>query len=227
VIKSNVAYNCFPISFIGFDFDNSDVDFDYNIVNAGTRGRDYIGWDGADYTVSEFNTLFGKSNISSAPTFVDYSPAGGLSNDLRLSHTDTAARDRGVDLSGYIDDDRDGISRPQGAGWDIGAYEFIPALTLHGTPASQAIHLDWAVNVALPVTSTWHITYYSETAPSPMTYTDIVSPTRAYTLTGLANHEWYTITLNAMVDAAPILTDTVRVMPTSKFTYLPLVMRED
>jgi hypothetical protein len=50
---------------------------------------------------------------------------------------------------------------------------------------------------------------------------------RAYTLTGLTNYTWYTVTLNAMDGATPILSDAVRVMPTDKFVYLPLVMRED
>jgi hypothetical protein len=57
--------------------------------------------------------------------------------------------------------------------------------------------------------------------------TNIVSPTHAYTLTGLVNYEWYTVTLNAMVDTTPILSDTVMVMPTDISVYLPLVMREN
>jgi hypothetical protein len=227
VIKNNIVYNCYPVSFIGFDFDDSDVDFDYNIVNAGTRGRDLIGWNGEDYTIPEFNALFGKSNISSAPTFVDYSPAGGLSNDLHLSHTDTAARDRGVDLSAYIADDKDGISRPQGAGWDIGAYEFAPDLDLLGAPGDQTIYLNWTVNTTLPAVATWRIDYYTTTASAPFTATDPLSITRAYTLTGLTNYQTYTVTLSAMVGATPILSDTVRVMPTNLFVYLPITAKED
>jgi hypothetical protein len=34
--------------------------------------------------------------------------------------------DAGVDLSGIVDDDRDGVPRPQGAGYDVGAYEYVP-----------------------------------------------------------------------------------------------------
>jgi hypothetical protein len=100
-------------------------------------------------------------------------------------------------------------------------------LDLHGAPGDGAIQLDWSMHAYLSPTSTWRITYYSETAPAPVTYTNIVSPTRAYTLPGLTNYEWYTVTLNAMVDATPILTDTVRVMPTNLFVHLPLVLRED
>ena len=35
------------------------------------------------------------------------------------------AIDRGINLSSYFTTDKDGISRPQGAGWDIGAYEYV------------------------------------------------------------------------------------------------------
>ena len=61
-----------------------------------------------------------------------------------------------------------------------------------------------------------------------MVVTDSLTYTaRAYTLTGLTNYQWYTVTLNAMVDSTPILTDTVRVMPTNFLVRLPLMMKED
>jgi hypothetical protein len=55
--------------------------------------------------------------------------------------------------------------------------------------------------------------------------TGIPGPTRAYTLTGLTNYVWYTVTLNATLDSVPFLTDTVRAMPTDLFVYLPLGKR--
>ena len=51
------------------------------------------------------------------------------------------------------------------------------------------------------------------------------STVRAHTLTDLTNYVWYTVTLNAMMGASPVLTDTVHVMPTDTFLYLPLVLR--
>ena len=54
--------------------------------------------------------------------------------------------------------------------------------------------------------------------------TGIISPTRAYTLTGLTNYVWYTVTLNSILGSTPFLTDTVTVMPTDVFVYLPLVL---
>ncbi|MDY7075301.1 MAG: hypothetical protein SXV54_00110 [Chloroflexota bacterium] len=67
-------------------------------------------------------------------------------------------------------------------------------------PAAWTIHLSWAI-------------------------TGIVSSTRAYTLTGLTNYVWYTVTLNGMLGSASFLADTVRVKPTDVFVYLPLVLR--
>ncbi len=107
--------------------------------------------------------------------------------------------------------------------WD--AYRYSRMLTLHATPADRAIHLRWDVNATPPPTSTWRLSYYSQTVSLPVTVTGILSPTRAYTLTGLTNYVWYTVTLNAMLESTPFLTDTVRVMPTDRFVYLPTVWR--
>ena len=37
----------------------------------------------------------------------------------------------------------------------------------------------------------------------------------------------YTVTLNAILDGAPTLTDTLTVMPTDIFVHLPAVLRDD
>jgi hypothetical protein len=98
-------------------------------------------------------------------------------------------------------------------------------LALSGTPADRAIHLTWTVTGALPPTSTWQINYQSQTGTLYTPITGIISPTRVYTLTGLTNYVWYTVTLNGMLGSAAFLTDTVRVMPTDIFVYLPLVLK--
>jgi hypothetical protein len=38
--------------------------------------------------------------------------------------------DAGVDLSSYFTTDKAGISRPQGAGWDLGAYEYVSSVSI-------------------------------------------------------------------------------------------------
>jgi hypothetical protein len=104
----------------------------------------------------------------------------------------------------------------------------LPALALHGQPADRAAHLSWTYGGTLPVTSTWRISYYSQTMASTIVATDMLTNSaRAYTLTGLTNYTWYTITLDALVDTAPIISDTARVMPTNIILHLPLVSRGD
>jgi hypothetical protein len=52
-----------------------------------------------------------------------------------------------------------------------------------------------------------------------------IQTTHVYTLTGLTNYTWCTVTLNAVPGSTSLLTDTVRVMPTDIFVYLSLVLR--
>ena len=103
------------------------------------------------------------------------------------------AIDAGLDVG--ITTDLDGNSRPQGNAPDIGAYEFTPALSLWGHPASHAITLVWSVNVTLPITTTWTIDYIGPIGDQAPPITGIPGDTRTYALTGLTNYTWYTFTL--------------------------------
>ena len=76
------------------------------------------------------NRIIAKNNVfitaADAPAnFVSYTPYGGLNNDFHLKSAATSLINQGADLSPYFTTDKDGISRPQGAGWDIGAYEYV------------------------------------------------------------------------------------------------------
>lgn len=98
-------------------------------------------------------------------------------------------------------------------------------VALHGIPDDAAIHLVWEVNISLPVTSTWQISYSGPPGDQPSPILGLPEPTRAYTLTGLTNYTPYGITLNAMLDSTPILTGTVTVIPTDIFLHLPVVFK--
>ncbi|MCB0155108.1 MAG: hypothetical protein KDF65_09935 [Anaerolineae bacterium] len=118
-----------------------------------------------------------------------------------------------------------GNPRPQGSAPDFGAVEFTPALSLSGQANDQTIRLTWTVDTTLPATSTWRIAYSGPPGDQPSPLTGLASPTRAYTLTGLTNYTPYAITLNAMVGASPILTDSITLTPTDIFVYLPVVLK--
>ncbi len=77
--------------------------------------------DGRSYTVAEIeNGLLGPGNISRPPLFVF--PKWGLPGDYHLQR-DSPAIDRGT-AEKAPNTDLDGIVRPQGSGFDMGAYEF-------------------------------------------------------------------------------------------------------
>ena len=100
-------------------------------------------------------------------------------------------------------------------------------LELWGVPADQEIQLGWRVNnITLPISTTWTIAYQGTPGTEPSPITGVISPTRTYSLTGLTNYEWYTITLSAMVTDTEILSHTIAVMPTDIFGFLPLLSQE-
>ena len=193
--------------------------------------RDYVLASG-DRILFDYADILSWSNAGqqNLQSWTDY---GGVPRQYQMIHSDNMLNLDGTSHT----EDGDHIG-PRGAlrlgkalwwmmarmaGWDGTP---ATALTLRGAPSSHTIRLTWEVNFALPpTTSTWQITCYSQTATSPITFTDVSSPTRAYTLTGLTNYTWYTVMLNAMQGATPFLTDTVRVMPTNILVYLPLVLK--
>ena len=80
--------------------------------------------------------------------------------------------------------------------------------------------------MTLPEAATWTISYLGPPGDQISPIAGLPEPTRAYTLTGLANYVPYTVTLEAMVDGAPFLTETVTVTPTDNFVFMPVVKNE-
>ena len=159
------------------------------------------------------------SNKTAATT--DFIDANG--HDYHLAAGSTL-QDAGV-IVATVATDRDGNGRPQGDGYDVGAYEFLPVLQLAGSPSDQTISLNWEVNATVPATATWQIAYDGPAGDDPSPIIGLTEPTRSYSLTGLTNYTVYDVTVNAMVSGTPILTDTVSVMPTDLLLYLPLVQK--
>jgi hypothetical protein len=97
------------------------IEVDYNIYSGpGTKigGTDSSGinWD----TYANFKSLtgaqehdFGSPDIASINFDSNFRPLEG-----------SPVIDAGIDLSSYFTTDKDGVSRPQGLAWDLGAYEY-------------------------------------------------------------------------------------------------------
>ncbi len=193
------------------------IDFDYDNLYT-SNPAEFVYWgSGANrhmHNLPTFQSLTGQElhgfNVES-----DFENAAN--GNYRLSAGNVLI-DAGLVIPGINDGYR-------GYAPDIGAFEFSPLLTLRASPANQSIHLSWTVNSTLPLTSTWKISYTGPPGNQPSPVTGIISPTRAYTLTGLTNYTRYTITLNALLNNAPLLTDTATAMPTDIFVYLPLVIK--
>jgi len=104
-------------------------------------------------------------------------------------------------------------------------YKITPErLALRGQGGDETIYLDWTANVTETVSS-WRIDYYTQTG-NIFTATNPLSVARSHVLTEHVNNgDWYTVTLHAMLETTPWLSDSVRVMPADEFIYLPLVLR--
>lgn len=192
---------------------------DYNIVvnrlstDDGNSNISLAAWQGLGFDAHSFiataNDLF-------------VNPAG---HDYRLK-AGSLAIDAGTTLAD-VTTDLEGKARPIGAAFDMGAYEYgtPPQLFLTGSPADQTINLNWEIVATIPTTATWQITYDGPTGNPSSPITNIDNATRSYQITNLTNYTTYNVTLNAMVNGTPILTDTVSVMPTNQFVYLPIILK--
>lgn len=129
--------------------------------------------------------------------------------------------DKGMAIPGI----NDGFA---GGAPDLGAFEQVAQhfLRLAATPADQALHLSWTVGASLPVGATWTIQAASDQGAQPPPVSGLSEPTRAYTLSGLTNYAWYTVTLSAMLDSTPLVSDTAIAMPSDIFLFLPVTFDE-
>lgn len=109
-------------------------------------------------------------------------------------------------------------------GWD-GGETSVPMVQLSWRPASQTIFVNWTIADGLPDPESWQLSYTGPVGDEPSPITNIPGDVRRYTLTGLSNYTWYDISLSGMVNGAPIMTDTVKAMPTDILIYLPALLK--
>ncbi|MCP4537147.1 MAG: right-handed parallel beta-helix repeat-containing protein [Chloroflexi bacterium] len=197
-------------------------DMHHNLVYQ-DNGPIRINWHGEYNSILDFQNGTGKCQgcVEADPLFVDHA-----NDDYRLQ-AGSLAKDAGTaEISYYqLYEDRFGVGirsdlvdtpRPQGDGWDIGAYEYVqpgPVLELDGASGDETIYLIWQVTGTLPTSTTWRISYTDQGDSTMIPAMSLISTTQIYTLTSLTNNLWYTVTLNGMLGETFFLTDTVRVMP--------------
>jgi hypothetical protein len=212
VLNNSVYTNQAADSFssIEWRFSNANPVIADNLVNFPMHERD-----GASGTL--------LSNLSNAQATWFVSAASG---DLHLLPAATSAIDQGISQAD-VSDDIDGESRLASSAPDIGADEYKRPVHLQATPSSQTIRLSWTVSGPLPDLATgWRIEYTGPTGGIPSPIDLIPLGERSFTLPGMTNYAWYTVTLYIKWGiASSASVDSVRVMPTDIFSYLSLVKR--
>ncbi|MDW7681297.1 MAG: right-handed parallel beta-helix repeat-containing protein [bacterium] len=118
IVKNNVIINYLQNGQTMRVSSSSGVQIDNNIHYAPNSSR-LISYNDAGKTWSEWRSLgFDNHGLNSNPTLKDISR-----KDFELSSS-SAAINSGVSLTSTYSRDKNGITRPQGNGWDVGAYEF-------------------------------------------------------------------------------------------------------
>lgn len=102
-------------------YGNANDGIDIYSTSSGTMLRNNISYgNGSDYSNAESDLVQSNNLFSINPIFVN----PGSSN-FRLQ-TNSPAKDAATSLSSVFTTDLEGIPRPQGPSWDIGAYELVP-----------------------------------------------------------------------------------------------------
>jgi hypothetical protein len=117
-----VQLSTLTIDYNAYQSLNSSSDYFY-ITDGAAGGRTFAEWKSwlstGGASGADANSQFGQV------TFNDES-----GDDFTLDGADSTALNLGATLSVGFTDDRIGVSRPQGAAWDIGAYEFFTGTTI-------------------------------------------------------------------------------------------------
>lgn len=121
IIKNNIFFTTdagVALSLTGWAGDPANIDYNLHyspvssdVVSLNESGQSWFEWQGEGFDAHGLN--------------VDPAVRDLAARDFRLLDTSPAV-DAGLDLGPPYDVDVDGVSRPQGNGWDLGAHELVP-----------------------------------------------------------------------------------------------------
>ena len=131
----------------------SNTSFDYNAYGlGGPNSPDIHNVSTVISTLAELQALSPARETNGRTGTVTFVNSG--TGDFHLSGSDTVAQGNGVDLTStysYLTTDKDGVARPNGSAWDVGAYEYVPVTT-----NGLALFLQ-SVEVLIPLSGLlWH-----------------------------------------------------------------------
>jgi hypothetical protein len=146
-VKNNITYKPSAIDAATYNITpnaKAGLAWDYNIVFApGVTASQLVSYDGSYHTWAQWQGHFDANGKNELPTFVDSSSLTYLGGfDPQLSSLDTVAKNAGT--AGIWAFDKVETPRPQGASWDIGAYEqsgsdYTITPSVAGTPVGGTI----------------------------------------------------------------------------------------
>ncbi len=103
----------------------SSTAWDYNAYGTGSLGfPNIVNLEGTSYTLTQLRALSPARETNGKtgnPTFVNTA-----TGDYHLSSSDTVAKGAGINLTStyaWLTLDKDGVTRPSGSAWDMGAYQ--------------------------------------------------------------------------------------------------------
>jgi len=106
--------------------DSASIIVDYNIISAGLSGNLTTVYKTTTFDVAEYNDWKTTSSFQNHPENQNDNPSFNSSNDLHIQ-PDSVAINNGITITKFLTD-KDGLTRPQGSAWDIGAYEYVEQL---------------------------------------------------------------------------------------------------
>ncbi len=164
-IKNNAIYN-FGDAAHSYIFQDKNNNVNVSIANNAVYNTSGIIPKGGAYPGDQLASTWMKS-----PLFVNIA-----SGDFHLQ-TGSPLIDAGSDLSGIVDEDYSGTGRPQGSGYDIGAYEVGRPVTISGNVGESGVTLTYSNGGTKSVTSDGNGDY---TIDVPTGWSGTVTPAKTY-----------------------------------------------